>query len=167
MKPLTENEIRASFVNASKREAREASVPDLSAVSWDDLDFLGWRDAKRERDAYVVVELGDDVVGLRLTTAAPKGPRRKAVCAWCQDVVVEDDVSLYVARRTGAAGKRGNTIGTMICSDFGCSANVRRQPALTEVVSDNDADRAWFVQQRVAGLQERAARFARSVLRGE
>ena len=44
MKPLTENEIRASFVNASRREAKQASLPA-------DLETLGhrWEDARLPR----------------------------------------------------------------------------------------------------------------------
>jgi len=32
VKPLTEQEIRASFVNASRREAKQASLPDLERL---------------------------------------------------------------------------------------------------------------------------------------
>ncbi len=45
MKPLTEQEIRAAFVNCTKGEAKRLSVPrDLADRPWDDLDYLGWRD---------------------------------------------------------------------------------------------------------------------------
>ncbi|TGN78537.1 FBP domain-containing protein, partial [Streptomyces griseoluteus] len=45
MRPLTEQDIRASFVNCSKGDAKRLAVPrDLAERPWDDLDFLGWRD---------------------------------------------------------------------------------------------------------------------------
>ena len=45
MRPLTEQDIRNSFVNCSKGEAKRMFVPhDLGERPWDDLDFLGWRD---------------------------------------------------------------------------------------------------------------------------
>jgi len=45
VKVLTEQEIRAAFVNCAKGEARRLNVPrDLAGQPWDDLDFLGWRD---------------------------------------------------------------------------------------------------------------------------
>ena len=47
MEPLTEPEIRASFANCSKGEAGRIKVPDLAAVPWGDLDFLGWADPGR------------------------------------------------------------------------------------------------------------------------
>lgn len=164
MNPLTERQIRASFCNASKREVSQASVPDMDAIDWERLDYLGWRDAKREHAAYVVAQVGDEPVGIMLRAGTSSKQSRKVMCAWCQDVVVMDDVSMYVARRAGAAGRRGNTIGTLICTDFSCSQNVRRPPVLSEVGSDSAEDRERIVQRRIATLRERAARFAEMVL---
>ena len=45
MKALTERDIRGSFINCSKGEAKRLHVPrDLDGRPWDDLDFLGWGD---------------------------------------------------------------------------------------------------------------------------
>ncbi|MFF2198578.1 FBP domain-containing protein, partial [Streptomyces sp. NPDC058157] len=45
MKPLTEQEIRAAFVNCTKGEAKRLTVPhDLADRPWEHLDYLGWRD---------------------------------------------------------------------------------------------------------------------------
>jgi hypothetical protein len=46
MDPLGETQIRSSFVNCSKGEAKRISLPrELGELPWGDLDFLGWRDA--------------------------------------------------------------------------------------------------------------------------
>ncbi|WP_159793051.1 FBP domain-containing protein [Puerhibacterium puerhi] len=165
MTPLTEKQIRASFVNASKREAAQATLPDLDAVDWDRIDYLGWRDRKAPLAAYAVLEIDGEPVGVLLRAADPSGrTRRKSLCAWCEDVVATDDVTLYVARRGGASGRQGNTIGTLICTDFVCSANVRRTPTSAE--AGNDATmRELIVERRVAGLRERSRRFVDEVLR--
>lgn len=165
MDPLTEQQIRAAFVNASKREVNQAVLPDLDAVDWESLDYLGWQDAKRPKVGYVVLDPGSGPVAVRLTSAAPGARGRKAVCAWCADVVRTGDVSMYVARRGGSRGRKGDTIGTLICTDFGCSANVRRRPTVSEVGSDDPADHENFVARRIAGLQERSARFIAQVVR--
>lgn len=166
MNPLTEKQLRACFVNASRREAAQATLPDLDALRWDRLEYLGWRDRKAPLAAYVVVELDDEPVGVLLRSGdATKGTRRRAVCAWCEDVVETDDVSLYVARRGGALGRRGDTIGTLICTEFRCSRNVRRTPTRAEAGSDLDSVREQIVERRVAGLRERSARFVAEVLR--
>jgi hypothetical protein len=165
MTPLTEKQIRASFVNASKREAAQATLPDLDAVDWDRIDYLGWRDRKAPLAAYVVLEIDDEPVGVLLRAADRSGRvRRKSLCAWCEDVVATDDVSLYVARRGGAAGRQGNTIGTLICTDFLCSANVRRTPTSAEAGNDPTV-RALIVERRTSGLRERSRRFVEEVRR--
>lgn len=166
MTPLTEKQLRASFVNASRREAAQATLPDLDALPWDRLDYLGWRDRKAPLAAYVVLEIDSEPTGVLLRAADPSTRvRRKSVCAWCEDVVVTDDVTLYVARRAGAAGRRGNTIGTLICTDFLCSQNVRRPLTRAEAGSDLASVREQILERRVAGLRERSERFVTEVLR--
>ena len=163
MNPLTEKQIRASFLNASKREAAQATLPDLDTLDWERLDYLGWHDRKAPLSAYVVLKLDGEPTGVLLRSAEAKSSKRtKGVCAWCEDVVVTDDVSLYVARRGGASGRNGNTIGTLICTEFGCSRNVRRKPTFTEAGND-PAMRELITDRRILGLRERAARFVAEV----
>jgi len=166
MEPLTEKQVRASFVNASRREAAQAALPVLADLDWDRLDYLGWRDRKAPLVAYAVVPLDGTPTGVLLrSTDAKERIRRRALCAWCEDVVETADVSLYVARRAGAAGRRGNTIGTLICTQFTCSRNVRRPPTRAEAGSDALERREQIIASRVAGLRERSARFVAEVLR--
>lgn len=164
MHALTEKQIRDSFVNASRREAQQATLPDLDALDWDRLDYVGWRDRKAPLAAYAVLEIDGAPTGVLLRSSDRTRRRSRAVCAWCEDVVVTDDVTLYVARRGGASGRRGNTVGTLICTDFLCSANVRRPPTRTEAGSDVEAVREEMVARRVAGLRERSTRFVAEVL---
>lgn len=167
MHALTENQIRAAFVNATKREVAQATMPDLDAVRWDRLEYLGWRDRKAPLSAYVVLELDDTPVAVLLRAAEPSTSRarRKALCAWCEDVVVTDDVTMYVARRAGAAGRKGDTIGTLICTHFICSTNVRRPPTRSEAGSDVESMREQIVRRRIGELREHSAAFVREVLR--
>ena len=63
MNPLTEAQIRASFVNASKRERTQALLPeDFAEIDWPTREFLGWRDRKLPQVGYVVCELEDEIV---------------------------------------------------------------------------------------------------------
>ncbi|MFC7487317.1 FBP domain-containing protein [Knoellia sp. CPCC 206453] len=166
VKPLTENEIRSSFVNASKREVSQASLPVLDGLDWERLEYLGWRDSKRPL-GYAVVVIDDVPTGIILRAAPPPtalgGRRRSAICAWCEDPIETKDVSLYVAKRGGAAGRKGDTIGTLICTEFVCSSNVRRKPTFTELGSDDPTDRELFIERRIAGLTERSAKFVAAI----
>lgn len=162
MIPLTEREIRRCFVNATRGQAERATVPPLAGVAWDRLDYLGWRDAKAPLAGYAVVPIDGTPTGILLRAPSKGGRRQQAVCAWCGDVVEVDGVTLFVAPRAGAAGRRGDSIGTLLCGDFRCSANVRRRPTRAEAGTDEGA-RERLVASRIAGLQRRSAQFVAEV----
>ncbi|MET9134082.1 FBP domain-containing protein [Streptomyces antibioticus] len=127
MKPLTEQDIRSSFVNCSKGEAKRLPVPrDLDDRPWDDLDFLGWRDPGAPDRGYLVTEREDRLVGvmLRLPPSRHGSPHR-SMCSLCLTVHPGGGVSLMTARKTGAAGREGNSVGLYMCADLACSLYVR------------------------------------------
>lgn len=134
-------EIRASFVNCSQGDVRRMVLPDLDAVPWDDLDFLGWPDPQGSQRAYLVVERADGPVGLLLRqTTNAVGARRSALCQVCVTPHSGSGVALSVARRTGAAGKKGDSTGLYVCRDLACSLYVRGKkvsgtPRLRETLS--------------------------------
>jgi hypothetical protein len=127
VRPVTEREIRASFVNCTKGEARRLAVPrDLAARPWDDLDFLGWRDPAAPDRAYLVTESGDGFVGVALRRAATHAGRvRRSMCSLCLTTHTGDGVSLMTARKAGKAGQLGNSVGAYICTDLACSLYLR------------------------------------------
>ncbi|MFD2764268.1 FBP domain-containing protein [Micromonospora eburnea] len=126
MTPLTEQDIRAAFVNCSKGEAKRLTVPrDLADRPWDDLDYLGWRDLQAPDRAYLVAVLDGrpTALALRCPTPTTRQPRR-TMCAMCLTTPV-GGVSLMVARKAGKAGQQGNSVGTYLCSDLACSLYLR------------------------------------------
>ncbi|KQS09971.1 translation elongation factor [Curtobacterium sp. Leaf183] len=160
MLPISETTIRTSFVNASRKETSDVTLPaGFDTIVWDDLDFLGWRDPKIGRRAYVVVPtLDGGLVGI-LFRQAEASPRSRAQCSWCQDVQLPNDVVFWSAKRSGKAGRNGNTVGTLVCEDFQCSSNVRKTPPLAYEGFDVQAARL----RRIEDLQVRAAGFAAEV----
>jgi len=158
MHALDEARIRASFVNASRRERGDVLLPDLADVAWDDRDYLGWRDPKQPLLGYVVADLADGPVGV-LLRQAERTPRARAQCSWCEDVRLPNDVVFFAAKRGGAAGRRGDTLGTLVCANFECSINVRRTPPLAYEGFDRDAE----IARRIASLQQRVRDFAERV----
>lgn len=134
MKPLTEHDIRTSFINCSKGEAKRLSLPkDLADIGhWDDLDFLGWCDLSARDRSYLVVERGDDLVGVTLRApSAQRGFLRRSMCSLCLTSHPGSGVSLMTARKAGQAGRDGNSVGLYICADLDCSLYVRgkKKPA--------------------------------------
>jgi hypothetical protein len=155
MHPLTADAIRASFLNVSQRERKAIAPPDLTAVDWEKLDFLGWRDPKQPLLGYVA----GATAGVVLRQAEP--PRARAQCSWCEDVQLPVPVVFFSARRAGEAGRRGDTIGTLVCAGFECSANVRKLPTMAYLGFDREAER----DRRISVLRERVADFVTN-LRG-
>lgn len=126
MKPLTEHDLRTSFVNSTKGEAKRMHVPkDLGERPWDDLDFLGWTDPAAPDRSYLVIELDGRPTGIALRRAAPAGRARKSMCAWCLTTHSGDGVVLMSARKAGKSGQLGNTVGVYVCADLACSLYLR------------------------------------------
>lgn len=162
MRPLTDALIRASFLNASLSERKNITLPpDFATVDWERRDFIGWRDPKLPLVGYVVAFVDDEPVGLLLRQAESK-PRSRTQCAWCADVTLPNDVVLFSAKRAGDAGRKGDTVGTLVCARFECSANVRKRPPVAYLGFDVVAAR----QRRIQMLQENVVAFARGIRDG-
>ncbi|APU13262.1 MULTISPECIES: FBP domain-containing protein [Actinoalloteichus] len=136
MKALSQDEIRKSFVNCSKGEAKSLSLPSrFDEIAWEVQDFLGWRDAKARERAYLVVPQGEETIGLALRAApARRSGLRSNMCAFCLTVHSLSDIALFSARRAGAAGRLGNTVGTYVCADLACPLYLRgkRKPDMRQ-----------------------------------
>jgi hypothetical protein len=157
MQSVTPQQIRSSFVNASRSEAAKLTLPkDLDSFDWERRDFLGWRDAKMPLRGYLVVPGPKGLTGVMLR-APEDGPKknRSVLCELCRDVFSKEDVLLWVAKRAGQSGRNGNTVGTLICADFLCCGNVRKEPPANEI----NPDPAAVVLRQIQGLQDRTAQF--------
>lgn len=157
MQSVTPQQIRSSFINASRSEAAKLTLPkDFDSLDWENLEFLGWRDGKMPLRGYLVVPGPKGLTGIMLR--APEGGARKnrsVLCELCRDVFSKDDVLLWVARRAGQSGRAGNTVGTLICADFLCCANVRKEPPANDI----NPDPAVVVKRQIQGLQDRTDQF--------
>ncbi len=162
MDSLTPDEIRSSFVNCSRADAETLPLPPgVHEVDWARREYLGWRDPRLPQRGYVVIPTADGPVGIVLRASeASMRSHTPSMCGWCQDVHYQRDVYFWSARRSGAAGRNGDTIGALVCGSFECTENVRRTPPPQFV--GFDADRV--VEDRIAGLAERTRRFAQAVV---
>jgi hypothetical protein len=161
MKPLTEAEIRGSFVNATKGEIERMPLPGLHEVIWESREFLGWRDPGAPLRGYLVHWMGDRAVGI-VVRASEVGLRHgiSAMCALCRTPQPSGQVTLFSAPRAGEAGRNGNSIGTYICDDLACSFIIRIVPASLPMQSPAD-----IVAARATGLLERVEAFTADVMK--
>ena len=161
--PLTDAEIRASFVNCSKGEAQRAHLPrDLAEREWDDLDYLGWRDPQSPARGYLVAVHGGRLCGLVLRAPSVAVGRRASMCSLCL-TVRSGGVALMVAPRAGKAGQRGHSVGTPMCTDLACSLYVRGK----RTASGNVMHETLTVEQRIDRLSANVDAFMTRALRAE
>jgi hypothetical protein len=161
MRELSEIDIRTSFMNCSKGEAFRIMVPvGLEHLDWERRDYLGWQDPKAPQRAYLVTWRGDEPVGIVLRRADPVASRaRFQMCSLCRTPQPADNVALFVAPRSGDAGRNGNTIGTYLCAGLNCSAHVRVEPPVSEVLPDPSV----VVASKIEGLVSRLDGFLSKV----
>ncbi|WP_439593386.1 FBP domain-containing protein [Microbacterium sp.] len=161
MRPIDDARIRASFLNASQRERAQLTLPDLDALDWDTLQFLGWRDPKFDNLGYVVLELDGVLAGVILRRFS-RAPNSRAQCSWCNDIELPNEVVLFNTKRTGDAGRKGDTVGTLVCANFECNRNARKRPREAYLGFDVEAAR----QRRIDTMRENVERFVRGIRDG-
>ena len=107
MRPLTEEDVRASFVNAADDELRLMALPsDFMLTDWDHLDFLAWRDPRTRGRGYVIAEIDGEPARRRAARAPRASSRaRSALCNLCHTMQPADQVSLFTARKAGERGR--------------------------------------------------------------
>jgi hypothetical protein len=112
MRQLSEQEIRAAFVNCTKGEAKRLAIPhDLDEQPWADLDYFGWRDPQAPDRAYLVTELDGHARAVALRCPSPSSwQTRRSMCSICLTTHT-GGVSLMVAAKAGKAGQQGNSVG--------------------------------------------------------
>lgn len=161
MHPLTEDEIRGAFVNATEDELRVMAFPHgLLLTEWDYLDYFAWRDPHTRGRGYLITVRDGVPTAVVLRAAEASARAHSALCNMCHTMQPGDQVTLFSARRAGAAGKAGDAIGTYICADLSCHDNVRLAAPLapSEIRAEGMAD------ARIDGTRQRLESFVDKVL---
>jgi hypothetical protein len=162
MIPITEAELRASFVNCTQGERSRIALPAAPAtIDFERLDFLGWRDPKAPDRACLVTRADDRWVGIVLRAAAKsaKSLTKSTMCSLCMTLHASSGVALFSAPLAGAAGRNGNSVGTYICADLQCSLYVRALRKSEAIARMNEtidqAERIERLRQQVAAFVDR------------
>ncbi len=166
MEPLTEKQIRSSFVNCTKGEAARMKLPqNFDELPWEDLDFLGWVDPGAPLRAHIVrPAAGGDGPALGISLRVPGTSRTSAlkssVCQICLTGHAASGVSLLVAPLAGARGREGNSVGFYICADLACSLYLRgkRQPKLRGRQYEESLNLGERVERALANLDTLTAK---------
>lgn len=161
MQELSPDDIRGSFVNATKGEAGRVPLPGLHEVIWEEREYLGWRDQQSHQRGYLVHWVDDRPVGLVLRASEfSLNPGIAAMCSWCRITRRSDEITLFSAARAGEAGREGNTIGTYVCDDLACSHLIRILPPPHPLQDPQE-----LLQSRIDGLVTRVQAFTAELMK--
>ena len=162
MKALTSDDIRSSFVNATREQLERMPLPGLHEMLWDDREYLGWRDPKASQRGYLVHWRDEQPIGIVLRASEFSLEHGiSAMCSLCRIAQPSSQVTLFTAPRAGQAGLDGNTVGTYICDDLSCSMLSRILPS----PSDMQPAPEEILARRSASLLDRVDGFIDSVLK--
>jgi hypothetical protein len=162
MQPMTEDEIRASFVNAGADVIERMPLPGLHETVWEEREYLGWIDPTFPQRGYIVYWRDGKPFGIVLRSASSTMSRGiSAMCSLCRTHQPGSQVTLFTAPKAGKAGRDGNTIGTYICSDLACSTIIRIVPPPSSFLPQPDE----VVGQRASGLLTRLDSFTSELLK--
>jgi hypothetical protein len=84
------------------------------------------------------------------------------MCSLCLTTHTSSGVALMTARRTGEAGRRGNTVGEYLCTDLACSLYTRGKK---QAAGDPGLDETLAVADKIARTQTNLATFLAKVAR--
>ncbi|MFF3734572.1 FBP domain-containing protein [Streptomyces sp. NPDC002476] len=167
MEPLSEKQIRSSFVNCTKGEAARLRLPlDFAELPWAELDFLGWVDPGAPLKAHLVLPRAEGPLGLSLRVPSMRRTSavKSSLCQICLTGHASSGVTLLAAPLAGTRGREGNTIGIYICADLACPLYVRgkRQPKLRA----GRYEETLGLDERLARMSENLDAFAAKVTAG-
>lgn len=167
VEPLTEKQIRSSFVNCTKGEAARLRLPlNFAKLPWEDLDFLGWVDPGAPLRAHLVLPRASGPVGisLRVPAVSRTSAVKSSLCQVCLTGHASSGVTLLVAPLAGARGREGNTVGVYVCADLACPLYLRgkRQPKLRA----GRPDESLTLDERLVRMWEHLDAFASRVTAG-
>ncbi|MFH8248962.1 FBP domain-containing protein [Microbacterium sp. B2969] len=161
MRPLTEDDVRATFVNAGPDDLKLVALPaDFLLTDWDHLDFFAWRDPRTRGRGYLIAEVEGEPTGVVLRAADGNPRARSAMCNLCHTMQPADQVTLFTARKAGMAGHHGDSVGTYICRDLSCHENVRLAAPLAP------SEVRGSVDLKIDGTRRRTEAFVERVLEG-
>ncbi|MEV6123308.1 FBP domain-containing protein [Streptomyces sp. NPDC052077] len=165
MRPLSREEVRDAIVNPDPAEKRLRLPAWFDDVRWHRIDYLGWRDLRAPRRAYLVAEADGRALGVLLRQAPNEASlgSRAVMCDLCRSSRRFNEVSLFTAQRPSRDKReRLNAVGLLLCTDLDCAVKVNS----TSIRQGFDPPTGDVTAARREGLRSRTLTFIRSVSDG-
>ncbi|MDK0520020.1 FBP domain-containing protein [Streptomyces sp. ML-6] len=159
---MTREEVRNAIVNPEPSEKRLRLPAWFDEVRWDRIDYLGWRDLRTPKRAYLVTEADGQALGMLLRQAPNEAAlaSRAVMCDLCRSSRRFNEVSLFTARRPSRDKReRLNAAGLLLCTDLDCAVKVNAKP----IRQGFGLPVGESIEARREGLRSRTIAFIRSV----
>ena len=153
MQALQREEIIGSF-----DDRKELFLPELAALDWESLDYLGWVHPSGH-EGYVVLQSPNTgaICGIRMNRSRRNTrKRRMEMCSWCHHVHKTNGTAMFSITVKGSEGR--HILGNVICKNLDCSLRVRNliEPASYMRESLYEPARIWRMQQQMHNWLGRA-----------
>ena len=162
MEPISKRAVQAALINVTKSERSAIGLPaGFVDTDWPSLDFFGWRDPRFPHRGYLVRQHVSETVAVAVsTTVGGLPPGRKAMCSICRAMDSSSAIALFTARRAGPAGRKGDSVGTYICTGLDCSSQLRHPTGrIGRARLDTDPD----LEATAAAMLTRLDRFLHTI----
>ena len=119
MDPISQNEISHAF------DEDQVILPDVSAVEWDNLDYLGWVHPSGHLAYLVLVSHESGKLTGSVLQRSQRISKRPSyeMCSWCHHVHRNNGTAMFTLSVKGTEGRY--LIGKVLCKDLDCSLRIR------------------------------------------
>ncbi|MFE3022375.1 FBP domain-containing protein [Streptomyces sp. NPDC059256] len=162
MRPMTREEVRGAIVNLDPTENKVRLPAWFDDTPWHRIDYLGWRDLRAAKCAYLVTEVDGQALGVLLRQAPNHAVHgsRAVMCDLCRSTRRFNEVSLFTARRPSRDKReRLNAVGLLLCTDLDCAVKMHTKPIRQAFDPPDDE----IIATRREGMRSRTIAFIRSV----
>ncbi|WTZ61214.1 FBP domain-containing protein [Streptomyces sp. NBC_01387] len=159
---MTREEVRGAIVNLDPTEKRVRLPAWFDDVRWHRIDYLGWRDLRAPKRAYLVTEADGQALGVLLRQAPNDAAHgsRAMMCDLCRSTRRFNEVSLFTAQRPSRDKReRLNELGLLLRTDLDCAVKMHTKP----IRQGFDRPIDEIIGARREGLRSRTIAFIRSV----
>lgn len=144
MQALAREEILSAFDDTD-----DLVLPDLDAVGWDDLEYLGWVHPSGHLGFVVLQSPNDGALrGIRLMRSERRTRKpRYEMCSWCHHVHKTNGTAMFTVSVRGSHGR--HSLGNLVCKDLDCSLRIRNLVSPDTYMRESlyEPAKIWRMQQ--------------------
>ncbi|MEI7990034.1 MAG: FBP domain-containing protein [Chloroflexota bacterium] len=113
---------REAVTNAfSKKQQKDLKIPDLDAIDWKNIDYLGWIHRSGHL-GYIVYEFDGKLIGIRLNVEKTLNDNKYKICSLCLTQHLGNGTSLFTSPNPV---RKNEVTGDYLCANLNCGLYLR------------------------------------------